>query len=299
MPHRRSALIIGATGQVGSHAASALRAAGWSVIRAGNSRAGGRTIRVDVADPESVRRAVRDASPGLCVLAGGMTAVDRCEQEPSVAEQVNARGPEVVAGVCRDVGAKLVFLSTEYVFDGTAGPYGEEDPVCPISIYGRTKLAGERAVLAADASNLIVRTTVVYSFRRGDKNFLMQVLEKLSRGEAMSVPSDQVSSPTYAPALGCAIAAVAEEASGTLNIAGPEAMPRLDFARRIAVAFGLDTTLLRGVTTRELGQVAPRPLQAGLRTEKLHQHGLIPVGAADALPDALRIALADSERAAR
>jgi dTDP-4-dehydrorhamnose reductase len=286
------ALVVGASGQVGRNVAAALAARGHAVVGTGFGRAGGPLRALDLRDEEAIRAAVRTVSPSLCVLSSALTNVDRCEEEPALAEAMNSRAPEVAAAACRGIGAKVVYLSTEYVFDGAAGPYGEDDPTCPISVYGRTKLEGEQAVLAADPDNLSVRTTVVFSFHAGDKNFAMQLIERLGRGERMRVPADQVSSPTWAPWLGEAIATVAGTARGVLNVAGPEVLDRLAFARRVAAASGLDAALLDPIATAELGQKARRPLRAGLRIDRLRALGVTPPTL-----DAALTALATARRA--
>jgi dTDP-4-dehydrorhamnose reductase len=182
---------------------------------------------------------------------------------------MNAGSAWEAAEACREVGARLIFLSSEYVFDGRAGPYAEADATNPLSVYGLTKLLGEQATLDGGPDNLVVRSTVVFSHAPGEMNFLMQLAARLGRGERMKVPVDQVSSPTYAPALGEALAAVAERASGLLHVAGPEVMDRFTLARRVAARLGLDAGLLEPVTTADLGQPAARPLQAGLKVERL------------------------------
>lgn len=270
------ALVVGASGQVGRNASRALAARGWRVVGTAHTRAGGGLVPLDLRDGEALRRVLREVRPSLCVLSAAMTNVERCEEEPALAEAMNARAPALAARECRDLGAKVVYLSTEYVFDGRSGPYGEDDPVCPISAYGRTKLDGERAVLAADPGNLSVRTTVVYSWEPGDKNFVMQLLERLGHGERMRVPEDQRSSPTWAPWLGEAIATLAPKERGVLNVAGPEVLDRLSFARRAAAGLGLDGSLLDGVATAALGQKAARPLAAGLRIDRLRSLGMVP-----------------------
>lgn len=280
---RGTALLIGATGQVGYHAGEALAAAGWTVVGTGCSRSGEGRVHLDLLDEEALVRVVKETRPAVCVLAAAMTNVEGCEAEPAMARAMNSRAPEVVAKACRAVGGRTLFLSTEYVFDGSAGPYSEEDLVNPLSVYGRTKLDGETAVLEADPGNLVVRTTVVYSYRPGDRNFLMQVLERLARGERMRVPTDQLSSPTYAPALGEALAALAQGPSGVLHVAGPQVLGRYEFGQEIARAFGLDPRLLEPVKTAQLGQRAQRPLVAGLNVDCLRGLGLVLPGPADGL----------------
>jgi dTDP-4-dehydrorhamnose reductase len=283
------ALIVGASGQVGRNAARAFASRGQRVVGTGHSRAGGALAPLDLADGPGIRRLILNVRPAWCVISSALTAVDRCEAEPGLAEQLNARAPEAAALACREVGAQAIFLSTEYVFDGTAGPYDEGASPRPLSVYGRSKLSGEVAVLGVDAGNLVIRTTVVFSLHQGDKNFLMQVRDRLQAGGAMRVPADQVSSPTYAPALGEAIATLAGGTHGIVNVAGPEVLGRFEFALRIARRFGLDEKLIEPVETATLHQPAARPLRAGLRVDLLRSLGVEPVGISAALDAVARL----------
>lgn len=293
-PGERRALVIGASGQVGRAAAQALAAAGHAVTGTSASRPGPGLASLDLRDDGAVRALVRGLRPGVCVLSSALTHVDRCEDEAALAEALNARAPGVVAAVCREVGARLVLLSTEYVFDGAAGPYREEDPPAPLCVYGATKLEGERRVLAACPDALVARTTVVFSHDPGGKNFVMQLRERLGAGERMRVPVDQVSSPTYAPDLGAALAALAprREVAGVLNVVGPDVLDRLSFAVACARALGLDERLLDPVLTASLGQRARRPLRAGLRNDRLRALGVVMRGVDGALADMSRRARA-------
>jgi dTDP-4-dehydrorhamnose reductase len=251
----------------------------------GHARAGNGLRPLDLLDEAAIRSTIEQVRPSLCVISGALTNVERCEAESSVAEALNARAPAVAAVACRAGGGRSVYLSTEYVFDGAAGPYREEDPVCPISVYGRTKLEGERGVLAADPGALVVRTTVVFSFSPGDKNFHIQLIERLGAGQPMRVPVDQFSSPTWAPFLGATLADLPGDVTGVLHVAGGEVMDRVAFARRAATALGLDPGLILPVRTGELGQRASRPLQAGLRVERLAALGHPPPSLEDALAE--------------
>jgi dTDP-4-dehydrorhamnose reductase len=278
------ALVIGASGQVGREASAALRAAGLDVVGTSASRPAPGLVPLDLRRLDEARVTVRDAAADLVVLASALTAVDRCEEEPELARAMNAEAPAAIAEAARASGGRTVFLSTEYVFDGRAGPYDEDAPPSPVSVYGRTKLEGERAVLRADPANLALRTTVVYSFHPGDKNFVMQLDALLGAGRRMRVPHDQVSSPTYAPDLGRAIATLASgTARGVLNAAGPDVLGRYDFAVRAARILGLDPALLDAVPTTALAQKAARPLSAGLRTERLRALGIAIRGVDDGL----------------
>lgn len=261
------ALIIGASGQVGGALSSLCVRRRIEVYGAAPEGKG--FLYVDLTAPDTVRAAFGKARPDLVLLTSAFTNVDGCERGPELAQKINAEGPARVAEECQKTGAKLVYFSTEYVFDGKAGPYGEDDPVNPVSVYGRTKLEGERACLAVPGA-LSVRTTVVYSHDPASRNFVMQLITSRRAGARMRVPSDQYSNPTYAPELAAAVLDLAEKgASGVFNVVGPDRLSRYEFALKACAAFGFDPSFLEPKPTSELGQLAPRPLEAGLKTDKL------------------------------
>jgi len=155
---------------------------------------------LDLSDVDAVRRVVRETKPEIILNAAAYTAVDRAESEPEVAMQVNGIAPGVLAEEAKRLGAMLVHFSTDYVFDGTqATPYAESDTPNPINAYGRSKLAGERAIEAVGAAHLILRTSWVYSHR--GKNFLLTMLRLAHEREELRVVADQRGAPTSARAL--------------------------------------------------------------------------------------------------
>lgn len=249
-------LVTGSGGQLG---ASLLR-----LIR-GHDVVGVKRPEVDVRDAESVRRAVDSFRPDAVIHAAALTKVDYCEDHREEAWDVNVRGTE---NVVRAAGAaRVVYLSTEYVFDGKSGPYSEEDPPNPLAVYSKTKFEGEKVARTAERWT-IVRTTVVYTYRPGSKNFLMQVLE----GKPMRIPRDQTSNPTLTENLAEAVTELVErDLGGIWNIVGSDRIGRYDFALRIARKFSLNERLLTPVSTPDLRQPAPRPLNAGLRIDKAQQ----------------------------
>jgi dTDP-4-dehydrorhamnose reductase len=225
---------------------------------------------LDVTDGPAVQALIARWRPSVVFLCGALTAVDYCEDHEDEARLVNLQGPRAVALAARQVGSTLVHYSTEYVFDGRDGPYGEDDPICPQGIYARSKAEGEQAVRDALADHLIVRTTVVFDWDRASRNFAMQVWARLSAGEPMRVPSDQVGNPTLARYLAeTSVELVQRQARGTVNVVGRDRVPRTELGTRLAVCLGLNADLIQPVATVDLNQRAPRPLSAGLRTEKL------------------------------
>ncbi len=269
-------LIVGPTGQVGG---ALTRILGSHSIPAGRLPTGDGIPFLDLV---ALAHNSQCASQVLAPLAldavycvGGATDVERCESDIDWAMDTNCYGPAALAAASRDLA--FVYFSTEYVFDGRespghpAGPYSETDATNPISVYGRSKLAGERRILDVHPRPLIIRTTVVYGYDRRRKNFLYALSRLISSKQTMRVPVDQISSPTYNQDLAAAtVELVSLGASGIFNVCGPECFSRYDFALIAAKVLGLDTSLIAPVTTAELNQRAPRPLKAGMKTDKLH-----------------------------
>jgi dTDP-4-dehydrorhamnose reductase len=266
----RSALVLGASGLVGSHLHRVGVERGVSVDGTSFGQKVEGLRRLDVTDADAVRRLLDETRPEVVFHAAASPNVDACEADPSGSRRVNVDAVRTVAEAARGVGARLVYFSSDYVFDGTAGPYVESDAVHPIQEYGRQKVEAEaicREVLPD--SHLILRITVVYGWERRGKNFVARLIRTLTDGQRMRVPVDQVGSPTLADDLAdAAWTLVDRNAAGTLHVAGRDRVDRLAFARAAARAFGLDEELLDGVATADLGQAAPRPLDAGMMSAR-------------------------------
>lgn len=201
-------------------------------------------------------------------MPAAATRVDSCEIDARQAYEVNVFGTGHVVDAADAVGATVVYFSTDYVFDGREGPYTESASPNPLSQYGAQKLVAESRVQHAVGGALIVRTTVVYGFEPQSKNFVARLLGDLRRGERVTVPSDQIGTPTHAPDLAEAVIdLMMAGARGVVNVAGNETVARDEFAREVARVFGEDPALVCPALTAELGQPAPRPLRAGLRVD--------------------------------
>ena len=181
-------LLTGASGQVGYELERSLQGLG-EVVAVDRAR-------MDLADLDQVRDVVRAVRPDLIVNPAAYTAVDKAESEPELAHRVNALAPGVMAEEARALGAAMVHYSTDYVFDGAkAGAYVEDDPTCPINVYGASKLAGEQAIAAAGIPHLILRTSWVYGMR--GKNFLLTMMRLAKEREELRVVDDQRGAPTW------------------------------------------------------------------------------------------------------
>jgi dTDP-4-dehydrorhamnose reductase len=258
-------LLLGAGGLVGTHLRVAL--AGRNVVATSHRRPVPGAVALDLTDSRAIRRTVSEARPEVIVVAAADAFVERCEREPSATRAVNVVALREIAECAPR--ALLVVFSSEYVFDGRAGPYGEDDPVAPINEYGRQKVEVE--TLARERKDhLICRVSGVYGWSPARTSFVCQLVDRLRSGQRFRVPADQLITPTPAPDLARAVVELIDHgARGTFHSAGPEILERPVFAQRVAAAFGLDPALLDPLPTAELGLAAPRPLRAGLLTEKL------------------------------
>lgn len=251
---------------------------------------------LDLADPDAIRRVVREAKPEVIVNAGAYTAVDKAESEPELAIRVNGAAPGVLAEEAKRLGALLVHYSTDYVFDGSGErPYTEDDAPNPINAYGRSKLAGERAIAAVGGRWLVLRTSWVYAAR--GRNFLLTMLKLARERESVRVVDDQFGAPTWArniaDATGYLIAAVkpgrTEAVNGVLHLCARGEANWFGFAQAIFES-APRVPRIEPIATSEYPTAAARPCNSRLSTQRLQERfGL-------ALPPwqvAVRLCLAD------
>jgi len=244
-----------------------MHALGSDAVGTYRSRALEGLRQLDVTNGGAVRDVLHDVRPRVIYFPAAEPNVDWCETHPNEAHALNVAPAIAALHAARESGARFVFFSTDYVFDGERGPYLETDPVGPLSVYARHKLEVEASVL--EAGDTVVRTTTVYGREiPPGKNFVLRVVARIRAGEKVTVPADQVSTPTWSNELAAAAVGVAER-GGIWHIAGPDLVARDEFARLIAQVFTLDVGLVAPVPTSELHQAARRPLRAGLRSEKL------------------------------
>lgn len=222
--------------------------------------------QIDISNVKQVKKLVANFFPDFIINAAAYTNVDGSETEKESAWNINVNGVENLVKYGRASQAQLIHISTDYIFDGSDGPYHETDKPNPISYYGRTKLAGENAIKSGRIKYTIIRTNVLYGpADYGRSDFVKWVINSLNDGKNIRIVSDQINNPTYIDDLVSAIIKVIEfNKEGIYNIGGMELLSRYDFTLKIADYFHLDTSLILQIKTSELNQPAPRPLNSGL-----------------------------------
>ncbi len=230
-------------------------------------------IRGDITDRSRILRQIEAARPDGVIHTAAYTDVDGCELHYDEAYAVNVSGAEHVASACKHLGVRMVHLSTDYVFDGVNGPYGEEDPPKPLSAYGRMKLESERIILNLLPEAVVARTMVLFGhLPHVRKNFVTWLKEELENGERIRVVNDQYGTPTFVDDLAEALLILFEKGFGGLyHAAGGEWLDRYAFALRVAEVFELDASLISETTSDQFEQPATRPMKSGLKTGKLQR----------------------------
>jgi dTDP-4-dehydrorhamnose reductase len=273
-----SVLVTGANGLVGSRVVARLAAAGEKVVAASRGPrravpAGIEYVEVDLLRPEGLRELIASAAPRAVIHCAAMTDVDAAEADPVQAWTVNARATEAAALGCREARARLVALSTDYVFDGQAGPYSEDDPPNPRGVYARTKRAGEEAALLLAPDCAVARVAVVYSGRPGAKRtFATAAAEQLLQGREVRAFHDQVVSPTLADnAAEMTIGLWRSGQRGIWHCAGASVVSRVEFARALARKLAADERLVLPIPMSAAKLAAPRPARCALDVTRIRR----------------------------
>lgn len=228
-------------------------------------------LKCDVTDPMWISAVLDAQKPDVVIHCAAMTDVDGCEDRPLLAAEINTHGTWQLAQM---FWGPIVYLSTDYIFDGKDGPYSEEAPANPLGMYGWSKLGGELAIKRRqNAHDLIVRTTVLFDCY--SENFVTTVTRKLLNGERLVLPFNLTGSPTYVPHLADGIlAAIHNQISGTINLVGSDVTSRYKMVAYIAQLLEVKHRIESGPLSEG---AAPRPLNAGLRVEEAQRLGL-PIG---------------------
>lgn len=293
-------LITGANGLLGQFLVKVLLERGHSVAATGkggsrlpdvSSPAGPSLeyIEMDFTDPEKVREVLESVKPSVIVHSGAMTQVDPCELDPAECYRINVAGTQILldeaarmgAGIDGGNAARFIFVSTDFIFDGSAGPYTETDEPNPLSVYGESKWKAEKRVQESGLEWSIARTVLVYGtpFTGTRSNIITWAKTNLEQGQTIKVVSDQWRTPTYVGDLALGIALMIEHrAKGIYHLSGKDLLTPYDMAFMTAGLLNLDVSLLQKVDASTFTQPGKRPARTGFVIDKaIHDLGYAPV----------------------
>ncbi|MBT3647200.1 MAG: SDR family oxidoreductase [Flavobacteriales bacterium] len=267
-------LILGASGLVGGNCLKYFTEQGHDVLGTHFSFETEHTQFFNTLDLDDENNADVDGfAPDIIVHCGALTWVDYCEENEEESYQKTVQSTLNAIEISKKHNAKLVYLSTDYVFDGKKGLYAEVDDVNPLGVYAKHKLASEQAIQASGVEHLICRITNVYGDEIRGKNFVSRLSENMRKGEAMELklPSDQYATPVNAWDVARAILKlVAANKSGIYHFAATDYLNRIELAEQVIGYFGHEQVSLIPVTTEQLNQLAPRPLLGGMNASKFN-----------------------------
>jgi dTDP-4-dehydrorhamnose reductase len=264
-------ILTGGSGLLGSKLAADLSSVGCDLKSLSNSNFldnGSSALKIDIRDRQAIINLITETRPDVVFHPAALTNLDYCEKNKEDAWAVNVEGTRNIADACGETGSKLVYISTDYVFDGLRGMYKETDLVRPPNYYALTKFEGEK-IVGGLHDHIIARTSVLYG-NHPRPNFVVWAIRELREGRRINIVEDQYNSPTLADDLSDILIKLVEtEENGIFHTAGSERISRLDFVCRIADIFGLDSKLINPITTNQLKWVAKRPMDSSLDVSKV------------------------------
>ena len=260
--------ITGGSGLFGSKLAEIAMSKGYEVFSGyrNNVPPHGEPVRYDLLDYGSIEKVIEEIRPDAIVHSAALTNVDRCEEEPTLAFRMNSLATKKISEMAKKYGIYMLYISTDYVFDGRRGYYKETDEINPINVYGFTKYVGE---LWVDA---VGRTSVIYGAKpaSGKVNFALWLINKLGSGEEVRIIDDQYITPTLNTNLAkMSLEMVERGIKGVYHLAGETRVSRYDFTVKLAEVFGFDKELIKRSKMAEMNWKAERPKDSSLNTEKV------------------------------
>ena len=260
--------ITGGSGLFGSKVAEIAQARGDEVFSgyAHNLPEYGRAVKFDLLDEKTISELVGKIEPEVIIHSAALTDVDRCEREQELAYKINVDGTRAIATAAEKAGSFLIYISTDYVFDGLCGMYREDDRPNPVSYYGYSKLQGEQF-----CRGCIARTCVIYGSRpaSGKVNFALWLLNNLNSDKEVRVVTDQFITPTLNTNLAAMVLEAADRRlCGVYNLVGATRISRYDYALELAREFDLDKSLILPSRMADLTWAAKRPIDSSLDTSK-------------------------------
>ena len=225
----------------------------------------GDSVKMDLKNYEMISSVLTEIKPDVVIHLGAMTGVDICEKEKTSASEINTKATEIIAKECLKLNSFLVYVSTDYVFDGNFGMYKEGDVANPLGFYGKSKLEGEKAVQNFSTNWCIARTSTPFGLHPTKKSFPMWVIENLQKQKQIDVLIDQFTSPTYIPNLSRMLIEISERRiTGIIHAAGASKISRYQMASMVSDKLNLDGTLLKQILMNKMKWVAQRPKDSSL-----------------------------------
>jgi dTDP-4-dehydrorhamnose reductase len=269
-------LITGASGLYGSKLAELATTRNYEVYSGYNQDEPtvGRLTKFDVSDKNLVKKTLKKVNPEIVVHAAALTDVDKCETNKELAWKINVQGTRNVVEGAKKTQAFLIYISTDYVFNGKTGQYKETDTPDPINYYGLTKLEAEKIVADSLDSYCIGRASVIYGSipATGKVNFALWVLKRLENNEQTRIVTDQWNSPTLNTNMAeMTLEVIERKLTGIFHLSGATRVDRYNFAKLIAQTFNLDRNLISPTTSAEFSWTAKRPRDSSLNTTKAQQ----------------------------
>ena len=238
---------------------------------------------LDITKKDEVVSVIQSFKPEIILNLAAMTDVDACEENPELAEEINSN---CLNSFLDEFQGTFVQISTDYVFNGEDGPYSETNQTDPINRYGRTKLNAEKLVRGYSNQWIILRTNVVYDYIQSTQaSFVKWVVDSLSNGKSINIVNDQWNNPTWTVSLAKILhQALNKKMTGLFHYGGADQVNRYQFAEMIAEVFHLDKSIIKPISTSDLNQIAPRPLNCGLKTQLIESKlGVKPISLLECL----------------
>lgn len=265
-------LIIGASGLVGSNCLNYFTNKQYQCIGTHFSYAAKNTVFYDTLSPSNSKNFdIDELKPEVIIHCGALTHVDYCESHEDESYQQTVQSTQKIIDIARKYSSKLVFISTDYIFDGLNGPYDEDAQVRPISVYGQHKWQAEQLIAQSQLEHIIIRVTNLYGDEERGKNFVSRIIDQIEKGQhlTLKLPTDQYATPVNARDIAKSIyLLLKDQKEGVYNIAATDYMNRIQLALRVLRYYPDATYDLLPMTTEALNPPAARPLQGGLKTKK-------------------------------
>ena len=263
-------LVTGSAGLIGNQLVNDLSKSHDVISCYNNSKPEfGIPMNMDLQNHEMISNILREAKPDVVIHLGAMTNVDLCEDKQLLASKINTKATQIISEECSKLNSFLIYVSTDYVFDGKSGKYKEDDVTNPIGFYGKSKLDGEYAVQKFSSNWCIARTSTPFGYHSSKKSFPVWLIENLQNDKSVKILTDQITSPTYVPNLSSMLMEISQKKiEGIIHVSGATKISRFDFASLIVEKLNLDKNLLKPIKMDEINFKAQRPKDSSLDVSK-------------------------------